>query len=43
MWGYLKQEALVEAKTRTTEVEKECLNFIKDVKHYHQTLIDIKE
>jgi len=38
-----KQETLVEVKTRASEVEKECLNSMEDIKHYHQTLIDMKE
>jgi hypothetical protein len=38
-----KQETLMKVKTRASEVEKECLNSMEDIKHYHQTLIDMKE
>lgn len=38
-----KQLALLEAKIRATEVEKEHFNSMKDVEHYHQILIHMKE
>jgi hypothetical protein len=33
----------MEVETKASEVEKECLNSMEDIKHYHQTLIDMKE
>jgi hypothetical protein len=33
----------LEAKIRATEVEKEHFNSMKDVEHYHQILIHMKE
>jgi hypothetical protein len=38
-----KQLALLEAKMKATKVEKEHFNSMKDVEHYHQILIHMKE
>jgi hypothetical protein len=35
--------ALLKAKRRATEVKKEHFNSMKDVEHYHQILIHMKE
>lgn len=39
----LKQEALPKVKTTVKEAKKKHLNFMEDVKHYNQTLIDMKK
>jgi hypothetical protein len=39
----LKQKALLKVETRVKEAKKKCLNFMEDVKHYNQTLIDMKK
>jgi predicted nucleic acid-binding Zn-ribbon protein len=37
------QQTLQEALTRAIEVEKERLNFVEDIEHYHKMLIDMKK
>jgi len=38
-----QQQALQEALIRAIKVEKERLNFVEDIEHYHQMLIDMKK
>jgi hypothetical protein len=38
-----QQKTLKKAILRATTVEKERLNSMEDIEHYHQTMLDMKE
>jgi phosphopantetheinyl transferase (holo-ACP synthase) len=38
-----QHKAIKEAFIKAIHAEKECLNFVEDIEHYHQTWIYIKE